>query len=219
MIANVNGINIYYEKNGAGKPLILLHGNGETHKIFDKAIKILSESFTVYTLDTRGHGGSDKVNTYHYSDMEEDVRCFIAVMELQSPVLYGFSDGGIVGLLLAAEYPQLLSQLIVSGANSAPNGIRNGWLRIFKIIYSLTKDSKIKMMLEEPDITSDMLRKIEIPVAVLAGSRDIVKKEHTEYIAGMIKNSSLAILQGEGHGSYVVHSEKIARLILERIIV
>lgn len=219
MIANVNGNNIYYEKSGAGKPLILLHGNGETHKIFDKAVKILSESFTVYALDTRGHGNSDKVNIYHYSDIKEDIRCFIETLELQRPILYGFSDGGIVGLLLAAEYPQLLSQLIVSGANSVPGGIRKGWLTIFKIIYLLTKDPKIKMMLEEPDITSDMLRKIEIPTAVLAGSRDIIKKEHTEYIAGMIKNSSLMILPGEGHGSYIVDSEKIARLLLEKIIV
>ncbi len=214
----VNGVNIFYEKSGTGKPLILLHGNGETHEIFNKAIKILSGYFTIYALDTRGHGNSDKVNTYHYSDMTEDVRCFIEKLELQKPILYGFSDGGIIGLFLAIKYPQLLSQLIVSGANIAPEGMRNGWLILFKIIYFFTKEPQIKMLLEEPDITAEMLQKIEVPTAVFAGSRDMVKKEHTEFIAHKITNSTLTILQGESHGSYVIHSEKIARLIVEKML-
>lgn len=218
MIVHINGINIFYEKSGFGKSLILLHGNGETHEIFDKAITILKEHFTVYALDTRGHGSSDKVDTFHYSDMAEDVHCFIEILELHNPILYGFSDGGIIGLYLAAKYPKLLAQLIVSGANTIPNGIRNGWLKLFKIGYFLTKDSKMKLMLEEPNITTEMLEKIEVPTVVLAGSKDMIKKEHTEHIASSIKNSSLMILQGESHDSYIVHSNKIAKLILENTV-
>lgn len=216
MLVHINGVNIYYEKSGTGKPLILLHGNGETHEIFDKAIEILKEYFTIYALDSRGHGNSDKVNSYHYSDIAEDLRCFIEVQKIQEPILYGFSDGGIVGLLLAVKYPKVLSQLIVSGANITPDGIRKSWLSFFRIIYTLTKDAKIKMMLEEPSITDEMLGKIEVPTVVLAGSRDMIKKEHTESIANRIKNSSLTILKGENHGSYIVHNTKIAKLIIEK---
>lgn len=215
MLCNVNGINLYYEKNGAGKPLILLHGNGETHGIFHRAIPLLASQFTVYALDSRGHGQSQAVLEYHYRDMAEDVKCFIKVQKLESPILYGFSDGGIIGLLLASEDPKLLSQLIISGANTVPKGIRTGWLTLFLLINKLVKEPKMKMMLEEPNITAKMLEKIEVPTTVLAGSRDMVKRSHTEYIAGTIRNSTLHILQGEGHGSYILNSTKIAELIFK----
>lgn len=215
MIVHINGIDIFYEKCGHGDPLILLHGNGESHKIFDKAIDELKERFTIYAIDTRGHGQSDKVSDIHYSEMVEDVYSFIKALELNNPVLYGFSDGGIIGLYLASKYPKLLSRLIISGANTTPSGIRNVWLIIFRIIYWVTRDSKFKMMLEEPNISGEELQKIEVPTTVLAGSKDMIKKEHTEYIACNIPNSSLKILEGEGHGSYIVHSDKIAKLILE----
>lgn len=214
MICHVNNINLYYEKSGTGRPLLLLHGNGETYKIFDKAIPLLAESFTVYAIDTRGHGQSDAVLEYHYDDFAEDIKCFIEELKLERPILYGFSDGGIIGILLAARYPQLLSQIIISGANLTPDGIRTGWLRLFKCINVIVKEPKMSMMLKEPSITAKMLKQIVIPTTVLAGSRDMVKRSHTEYIAENIANSELHILRGEGHGSYVVHSTKIAKLIL-----
>ena len=62
MTININGLVIYYEKSGKGEPLILLHGNGEDHTIFENSILILEKQFTVYALDTRGHGQSDKVS-------------------------------------------------------------------------------------------------------------------------------------------------------------
>lgn len=218
MMCQGNHTNLYYEKYGTGEPLILLHGNGETHEIFDKAIPLLAKHFTVYALDSRGHGKSEDVLEYHYADFAEDVRCFIEVLKLKRPILYGFSDGGIIGLLLAVQYPVLLSQIIISGANTVPEGIRTGWLKLFQCINAIVKEPKMKMMLTEPHITAEMLHNIVIPTTVLAGSRDMVKKSHTEFIADHIPNSTLRILPGEGHGSYIVHSEKIARLILSRTI-
>ena len=217
MICRVNNTNLYHEKYGAGRPLLLLHGNGETHKIFDKATPLLAEHFTVYAIDSRGHGQSDAVMEYHYDDFAEDIRCFINDLKLERPILYGFSDGGIVGLLLAAKYPQLLSQIIISGANITPDGIRAGWLKLFRFINAIVKDPKITMMLKEPNITAEMLGCIVIPTTVLAGSRDMVKQNHTQYIADNIPNSKLHILMGEGHGSYVLHSTKIVKLILDAI--
>lgn len=215
MICRVNNINLYYEKSGTGRPLLLLHGNGETHKIFDKAMPLLAESFTVYAIDSRGHGQSEAVMEYHYDDFAEDIRCFIDELKLERPILYGFSDGGIVGLLLAAKYPQLLSQMVISGANLQPEGIRTGWLKLFQCINAIVKDPKMTMMLKEPNITAEMLGRIVIPTTVMAGSRDMVKQNHTQYIADSIPNSKLHILRGEGHGSYVLHSTKIAKLILD----
>lgn len=218
MKCQVNGVNLYYEKAGTGPALLLLHGNGETHAIFDKAIPLLAEKFTVYALDSRGHGESDSISEYHYMDMAEDVRCFIEQQELHRPALYGFSDGGIIGLLLASNHPKLMSRLIVSGANTVPDGLHKGWDVLFRLMFTVSRDPKMKMMLSEPDITTEMLKKIESSVMVLAGSRDMIKKSHTRYIAENIQNSRLNILQDEGHGSYIVHSEKIAEIILRSLL-
>ncbi|MEG1067576.1 MAG: alpha/beta hydrolase [Anaerovoracaceae bacterium] len=215
MKCHVNNINLFYEKRGKGKPLILLHGNGGTHKTFSRAIPILEKYFTVYAIDSRGHGNSQHVTEYHYEDMAEDIKCFINEKKLEKPILYGFSDGGIVGLIVASKYPKLLSQLIVSGANTIPGGLKDGWLKWFEIMKTITKSAKAKMVHEEPNITEEMLQKIEVPTVVLAGSRDMIKHTHTKKIAANIKNSSLRILHGEGHGSYIVSSRKIAELILE----
>lgn len=215
MKIEVNGIELSYEKCGSGEPLIMLHGNGETHEIFDKATPLLSERFTVYAIDSRGHGESNSVDSYHYDDMKEDVRCFIETLQLEKPVLYGFSDGGIIGLLLASEYPALLSGLIVSGANTHPDGIRKGWLKLFKFINERVHEPKMDMMLKEPDISAAMLGKIQVPTLVLAGGRDMVKRSDTEFIAQSIPGSMMRILPMQGHGSYIVHNKRIAKLILD----
>lgn len=215
MISNVNNIKLYYEKRGEGRPLILLHGNGESHKIFDKAIDILEKSFTVYAIDLRGHGASEEIKEYHYLDMAEDIKEFIEDEKLKEPILYGFSDGGIIALLLASIYPKLLSKIIVSGVNINPKGIKTIWIILFKMMYFIKKDPKVKMMLEEPNISIEMLNKIEIPTVILVGSRDVIKENHTKLIADNIKNSQLQIQYGEDHGSYIIHNEKIAKIILE----
>ncbi len=205
---------MYYEKCGCGRPLIMLHGNGESHAIFDKAIPLLMQRFTVYALDSRGHGESAPVNCYHYDDMAEDVRCFIEALALAKPVLYGFSDGGIIGLLLAARYPALLSGLIVSGANTSPAGIRERWLRAVASEPGAMQDPKTVLMLREPDITPEMLHGITVPTLVLAGGRDMVKRSDTRFIAQNIRGSSMRILPFCTHGGYIVHRKKIAKLIL-----
>ena len=125
MYLTVNGIKLYYEKTGSGKPLIMSHCNSMDHRIFKKAAKLLSEKFTVYCPDTRDHGKSEKVGVLHYEDMAEDMRCFIEELRLEKPVFYGFSDGGITGLILASEHPELLSALVVSGASLSPESTKD----------------------------------------------------------------------------------------------
>ena len=73
MIVSVNGIDLYYEKTGEGRPLVLLHGNGEDHTIFNEAIAFLKNHYACYCVDSRGHGQSTPVDTYHYTDMAEDM--------------------------------------------------------------------------------------------------------------------------------------------------
>jgi len=213
MTIHVNNINLYYEKAGCGPPLLMLHGNGESHKIFRRAMKRLGESFTVYAIDSRGHGKSSRAKELHYADMAEDVAQFIEKLGLEKPMLYGFSDGGIIGLLLAIAHPGLLSRMAISGANITPEGAGDNWQRMLKAIYFITRGSRWRLMLYEPNIAAEELARIDMPVLVLAGEKDIIKEEHTRAIAGAIPGARLRILPGEGHASYVLSNEKLCREI------
>ena len=201
MLINVNDINLNYEVYGYGKPIILLHGNGETHNIFDKLIYKLEKEYTVYAVDSRCHGKSEYTKLISYDLMAEDVIEFIKKLNIKTPILYGFSDGGIIGLLIAIKEPQLLSNLIISGANITPDATT--WLDNFftKIAYFFTRNKLIKMMLDEPNITFEELHKIAIPVHILAGEKDVIKLEHTKLIAENIKNSTLNTYYLEGDKS------------------
>ncbi|MCL1806239.1 MAG: alpha/beta hydrolase [Oscillospiraceae bacterium] len=210
---NANGIELYVEKTGQGAPVILLHGNGEDHTIFDVLVRQLSPDYTVYAVDSRDHGKSGKVKTLDYHDMMEDVAALIRGLNLPKPILYGFSDGGIIGLLLAIQYPGLLSKLIISGANTHPDGIKRMVAIGMKLTYFFTRSRKYKLMITQPDITDAELKSIQTPTLVLAGSKDIVKDGHTKYIARNIPGSTLRILEGETHAGYVIRSEKLYGVI------
>ena len=150
MKIKVNNVELYYEKYGKGKPIILLHGNQETHDIFDKLIEKLKSNYEVYAIDSRCHGKSENPKEISYNLMCEDIIQFIKELKIEKTILYGFSDGGIIGLLVAIKDPNLLSKLIISGANINPDVFTATNLLLTKIVYFFTRSKYIKMMLDEP---------------------------------------------------------------------
>lgn len=213
MYIQLNGQIIYYEKSGTGSPVILVHGNKETHKIFDVLIPELSKTHTVYAIDSRGHGLSASAGSFHYSEMAEDIIAFVQGLDLTKPDFYGFSDGGIIGLIAASRHPSLFSSLIVSGANLTPRGLKFPVRASIRFHFLKKRDPLLAMMMKEPHIKKSDLSKITIPALVLAGSKDIVKKRETKRIASAIPHAVLKILPGETHSSYVVHSPKLFPLL------
>lgn len=212
MIAKVNGVELFYEKTGQGRPLLLVHGNGEDHSIFNEAVSVLREDFCCYAVDSRGHGRSSRVRTLHYEDMAADMVALIEALDLRDVIFYGFSDGGIVGLLAASRCGRITT-LITSGANLSPRGVSRKLRLALWVMNRLRPDDKLALMLREPDISDDTLRAIRARTLVLAGSGDLILPEETRHIAAAVPGAQLRILQGEDHGSYIVHSTKIAGLI------
>jgi pimeloyl-ACP methyl ester carboxylesterase len=208
----VNGVKLYYEKTGSGSPIILLHGNGEDHTIFDKLAEKLSADYTVYAPDSRCHGKSS-AGKLDYALMAEDIVEFIRALGLEKPVLYGFSDGGIIGLIIAMQYPEILSKLIVNGVNINPFGLKLSVLLSYGWQYILKHSVFDCLILTQPHIKSEELGKINIPVLLTAGEHDMIREKHTKTIANAIPGSKLIILPGEDHGSYIVHSDKMYEVI------
>ncbi len=213
MYIEVNGVRLFYKVSGKGPAIILVHGNGEDHRIFHETAKLLEQDYTVYALDSRGHGKSSGGDVLGYDIMADDVAELIRDLKLERPVYCGFSDGGIIGLLAAIKYAGIFSKLVICGANTDPRGIKGFWLLLFTLMEKLHSDPKTSMMLKEPHITGEQLSRISIPVLVLAGEKDLIRENHTRYLASKIKNSYLRILPGERHGTYIVHSRKLYHFI------
>lgn len=204
---------LYYEKTGSGRPLVLVHGNGEDHTIFDEAVKVLSRRFTCYAVDSRGHGKNPPVSEYHYEEMADDIIDLMNELGLSDVCYCGFSDGGILGCLIAAK-TDLIGRMVICGTNTRPDRIRKGFVKLMKFLYTFRRDPLIRLMLEEPDLSDELLAGIRAKTLVLAGSHDLVMEEDTLHIAEMIPDSECRIIAGEGHGSYIVHSTKIAGWII-----
>ena len=217
MLIGVNGIQLFYTKTGQGRPLIMVHGNGEDHTIFNEAIEVLKDHFTCYAVDSRGHGQSSPMRELHYRDMAQDMIAFMTELDLTDVVFYGFSDGGIVALLAAMESARI-TNLIVSGANISTTGTKLGF-RIYLMGASLfKKDPMIELMKNEPDISKQQLSVIQAKTLVTAGSKDLIREKETREIAEAIPNARLMILDGESHGSYIVHSTKIADILTQELL-
>ena len=216
MVIGVNGIQLYYTKTGQGRPLIMVHGNGEDHTIFDEAVGVLKEHFTCYCIDSRGHGQSSHCRELHYKDMAEDMIAFMTELDLSDVAFYGFSDGGIVALLAAMDCSRI-TNLVVSGANITTKGTTLPF-RLFLKVSSLVKyDPLIELMKNEPDISASELSVIRARTLVTAGSRDLIREAETKEIADQIPGAKLMILKGETHGSYIVHSTKIADILIQQV--
>ena len=164
MNITVNNVELYYEVVGSGAPLVMIHGNGESHEIFREAVQLLSQRFTCYLLDSRGHGRSQPVTEYHYTDMAQDVYCFIRALELKNVTYYGFSDGGIIGLLLAIDHPEVLDRMIISGANTCPEAVSKPQAMVFRLLNFLHKNPLFQLILTEPHISAEQLQSITVTV-------------------------------------------------------
>jgi pimeloyl-ACP methyl ester carboxylesterase len=213
MFISVNDTKLFYTKTGQGYLIILLHSNFASQSIFDVLINQLEKEYCVYAVDSRGHGKSQKSDEYDYFMLMEDIHMFILELKIEKPYLYGFSDGEIIGLLLASIYPNILSKLIVSGANLDKSGQTKKALYIIGFGHFITRDKRLKMILDQPDIPFEILHQIQIPTLILAGSNDLIREEHTRKIHEHIKGSELIILQNEGHGTYISHSPKLYPVI------
>ncbi len=215
-LVHINGLTLHYEVAGEGKPVVLLHGNGEDHSIFGLLTEQLMDAgYRVYALDSRGHGANEPLEEYHYADMAEDVYEFIRAMKLTKPALYGHSDGGIIGLMLEIRHPGTLGALAISGTNLSPRGLIPGFIEEYTAINREHPDPLVTLMLTEPEIEAGELHRIRIPVLVTAGEHDLILRSETEIITSSLPNARMVIVPGEDHGSYIIGSRIMGELLLD----
>jgi pimeloyl-ACP methyl ester carboxylesterase len=118
--ADVNGINLYYEIRGEGKPLVLLHGGLGSGEMFAAVLPAFTARRQVVLVDLQGHGRTADVDRpFDFRVMAQDVAALIDHLGLDRPDVTGFSMGGAVALHLAIIAPEKLGRVV-----SASAGIR-----------------------------------------------------------------------------------------------
>ena len=212
----VNGVKLHYLQEGSGRPVVLVHGNGESHALFETEIRQLTAAgYEVFAPDSRGHGANEPVSEYHYADMADDIFCLIRELGLEKPYYFGHSDGGIIGLLLELRHPGTLGKMAVSGTNLSPDGIVPEFVEEFTAINEREPNPLITLMLTEPHIEPEELQGITIPVLVTVGEHDLILPEETQRIVQNLPDVRLIVVPGADHGSYLDHNERMGEFLLD----
>lgn len=203
-------IRLYYEEQGSGKPLLLLHGNGEDGSYFRYQTAYFAKSRRVIALDTRGHGKSPRGSApFTIRQFAEDLRAFMDQHALESADILGFSDGGNIALTLAVNDPGRVDRLILNGANLNPGGVKPSvqipivlGYRFASIFAGKSPEAAkhaqlLGLMVKEPDLRPEDLKKVRARTLVIAGTRDMIKESHTRLICESIPDAKLALIPGD----------------------
>jgi len=240
--AMVNKHPIYYEQFGIGRPVVLLHGGLHTiHLSFEKQIAPFAEQHQVIAIEQVGHGHSaDIEGPFSYAQMAEDTAELLRQLNIANADFVGWSDGGIVSLLLARLHPALVRRIVISGANIRADGLSAKFLTYFREtppdqiatdlsdlrkVYEQTSPdgldhwpivvAKTANMMTTPVILEKSdLAAIQARVLVVAGDRDAIAVDHTLEIFESLPQAQLCILPGTGHDTFQQASDWLNPMML-----
>lgn len=236
--ADINGIKIYYETYGDNikQPLLLIHGNGGSVNSGSCQIEYFKNDYFVIIADSRFQGksgnGSQELT---YKLMANDYYQLLNHLKLDSVHIIGQSDGAIIGLLLAINYPSKVKKLIASAPNLRPDSTALFQWNIDEMKVNLQKiETNIKkgdtsssliirekvlteLMLKYPNIDREELRQISSPVLLVFGDTDYMPFGHIVEIYQNIPKANLFIVPGAGHRSYRLQPE-IFNLLSKRFL-
>ena len=202
-------IDHFYMEQGAGFPLILLHGNGEDCHYFEHQMEPFARYFRVIAVDTRGHGQTPRGDApFTIRQFAEDLPGFMDRLSINKAHILGFSDGGNIAMVFAMMYPDRVEKLILDGANLDARGVKAKIQIPIEIGYRIAKlfakkkpgarkkAELLGLMVNDPNVKPEELARIQCPTLVVAGDNDMIKDEHTRLIASSIPGAQLTILPG-----------------------
>ena len=236
----IGELKTWYDEQGAGEPLVLLHGGLSTNESWAAQIPDFGAHFRVIAPERRGHGHTPDVEgPLSYEEMAADTIRFLDVVVGGPAHLVGWSDGGIVGLLVAMARPDLVRKLVAISANFDTSGIDpaviegmtsmtadSDGLAVFRTSYEAASPdgpghwpvvfAKFQEMVStQPNVTVEQLGRISAPTLVLVGDDDMITIEHTSALFRAIPNSELAVVPGTSHTLVMEKPELVNRLVLD----
>ena len=207
-----------YEWDNDGEAVVLLHGGLSKTSSWDFIlVPALEEDFHVYAYDRAGHGFTgDKQGSLHFDFQYEEAIAYLEDVVKEPAHIIGYSDGGIIALMVAISRPDLVKSIVAIGANYHYDAPLSEFTEADvseeeQAEYNLISPDAPHTLLEkkirmneiwktEPDIALSQIAKIQCPVLVLAGDDDVIKHDHTISLYEALPLGQLAIVPGTSHG-------------------
>ena len=222
----VNGLNMYHEVHGAGKPLVLIHGGGSTIETsFGNLIPLLSKKRQIIGVELQAHGHTmDRGHDTSFEQDADDVTAMVKKLKLGRVDILGFSNGGHTAIEIALRHPEIVNKIIFASTFYTREGVVPGFWDGFEGAtldmmpadlqagYLKANNSKeglltmfnrdVKRMKSFKGWTANQLRSIEVPVLIINGTQDVGTVEHAVEMYRIFPDCELAIFPG-GHGVYL----------------
>jgi pimeloyl-ACP methyl ester carboxylesterase len=235
--AGINGISLYYETYGEGRPVLIVHGAGGSLETMHPFIRDLARDHKVIATDSRTQGrSSDGDGDLTYSKMGADMIALLDRLHIKQVDVIGWSDGGIVGLDMAMKHPERVRRLVAIGANVTPDGVPQSALspdelaqieQVEKPLYELLAPDAahfpvafakiLKMLRTEPHYTPADLSQIKSPTLIVAGEHDMILRAHTDMIADAIPHAKEIIVPNAEHDGPLTMPDLYAKMAREFI--
>ncbi|MBN1986411.1 MAG: alpha/beta hydrolase [Prolixibacteraceae bacterium] len=224
--SEVNGLKMYYEIYGQGKPFVLIHGGGSTiQSTFGKVIPLFAKNRQVIAVELQAHGRTSDRNTdLSFEQDADDVATLLKNLKIDKADFLGFSNGGTTTLQIAIRHPEIVDKIIVGSALAKRDGVPE-WFWGFmeqaklenmpeqlKAAYKqvapdtsklqIMHDRDVKRMVNFKDIPDEQIKSIKVPTLIIIADQDVITPEHALELHRQIANSELAIIPG-GHGEYI----------------
>jgi pimeloyl-ACP methyl ester carboxylesterase len=224
--ANVNGIKMYYEIHGEGKPLVLIHGGGSTiETTFGQILPLFAQHYKVIAVELQAHGHSSDRNAPETFEQDaDDVAALLKQLNIHKAYIFGFSNGGSTTMQIAIRHPEMVDKIVVaSGAylrdgfipgffdmmkdaspENMPQPLKDAYLEINPDTTALLNmhDKDAARMLAFKDWSDDDIQFIKAPALIINGDKDVVTTEHAVKMSRLIPNAELVILPGV-HGAFL----------------
>lgn len=227
----INGVDLYSEVEGTGSPVLLLHGGFCSMESMRAQAGALVPDHQVFAYERAGHGRSADIDEeYCYARGVADTLAYLDAQGLESVDVIGYSDGAIIGLLLAMDHPERVRSLVSISANLDPTGFTHSAETVGAVVLDSpqTDDAEEKPDVErahyeqlspdgpehadevlsklfrlwtrEPTIDPADLSAVTARTLVMSGDRDTIRPDHSLLIASSIPGAQLCIVPGATHG-------------------
>lgn len=236
----IGDLQMYCETLGNGPPLLLLHaGMATINTCFDKLRPMLGKRWATLAVEQQGHGHTaDLPRPLTYEQMVDDTAALLRHKGISGADVFGWSDGGIVALGLAARHPKLVRKAAVIGAGynttswspdfkkrqaslQPDNAHTLPFRDAYRNIAPKTEDwplliEKLKVMWAcFKGWSSAEIGSLKAPLMVMLGDGDVIRPEHALELFRMVPNGRLAILPGSDHSAPVTRVDWVTSMLLD----
>jgi pimeloyl-ACP methyl ester carboxylesterase len=233
----VDGHQVYsYEWENSGEAVVLLHGGLSQTSHWDSyVLPAVEDDFHVFAYDRAGHGFTgDKEKSFHYQHQVDEAIAYLVEVVKEPAHLIGYSDGGIISLMVAMQRPELVRSIVTLGANFHPDGV----VHIDDFDGTVSPENqeeydrtspdapetlvqKIRKMIEiqrtEPNLSKEDLASIQCPVMVMVGDDDVIQHNHTVELYESIPLGQLAVVPAASH-KFIKERPALAQLLIREFL-